>query len=124
MSSHYDSSCVYIYACPRPLYPCLPTGHEADNHDDAELAFHRDEVRREQESLQTRNVEHFPLNDAAAIGDLKVVQKIVQKDPTAINLQDRNGWQPMHEGSTEQKWSEVVVVEEEGSFSSLFCDSD
>lgn len=67
------------------------------------MEFHREEVRREQEAQREKGregdkLEHLPLNDAAAMGDLRLVQQLVYKDPSTINLKDRNGWQPIHEG--------------------------
>jgi len=44
------------------------------------------------------DVEHLPLNDAAAAGNLGAVQSLVRKDPSILNKKDSNGWQAIHEG--------------------------
>lgn len=44
-------------------------------------------------------MEHLPLNDAAATGDIGAVQSLVRNKPALINLKDGNGWQAIHEGS-------------------------
>jgi len=43
------------------------------------------------------DVEHLPLNDAAAAGNLGAVQSLVRKDPSILNKKDSNGWQAIHE---------------------------
>jgi hypothetical protein len=95
------------YPVPTLCFLTLPSlGHEADNHDDAELFFHRDELQREREQAAAQHAEaSLPLNDAAAAGNLARVQALVRKYPLTVNSKDNNGWQPIHEGTVRYAWN-------------------
>lgn len=73
-------------------------GHEADNHDAAELDRHKAEHLHKDKAIPVRQAEeHSRLSEAAAVGHFDEVVDIVRSHPEWIDQTDENGWQPLHE---------------------------
>ena len=55
-------------------------------------------------------------HEAAALGDITVLQRIAAKDKKALHLKDENGWQPIHEAVRGGHLDVVkMLVEEHGA---------
>jgi hypothetical protein len=84
-------------------------GHEQDNHDEASLKKHMANAHRKFEGKQEENNEEVvdpnedsartPLHAAASLGEMDAVSDLLSSTTGVemLNVQDANGWTPLHE---------------------------